>query len=387
MARKKKKNNKYYYAFVAIVLIIVILVAILDYNFRFGIVNWDEIFVSETESEKESQKVNVAGQIGNLTVTFIDVGQGDAILINFPDGTNMLVDAGENGSEDELEEHLIVNGEKLVLDYVVATHTDSDHIGAMDYVYENYTVKYSYRPYVKFSGASSFPEGFKNEGYNPKASNTYKNYLNGVANEGTENVFFTDSTDINVLVETETETIEYKVDFVMPYAKTVEGFKDFSDSNDFSSVMIIEFAGRKIMLTGDMEKDAEAKFVDYYTLNPEGVNLLDCDVLKVAHHGSATSSTSAFLNLIKPEHSVISCGVCHGTYMHPREEALNNLIGVSSKIYRTDLQGTVTLVITPSGEMSFTTQTHEFDEYLLNSAEELEQLNMKEEIKNFKTTL
>ena len=116
MARKKKKNNKYYYAFVAIVLIIVILVAILDYNFRFGIVNWDEIFVSETESEKESQKVNVAGQIGNLTVTFIDVGQGDAILINFPDGTNMLVDAGENGSEDELEEHLIVNGEKLVLD-------------------------------------------------------------------------------------------------------------------------------------------------------------------------------------------------------------------------------------------------------------------------------
>ena len=136
------------------------------------------------------------------------------------------------------------------------------------------------------------------------------------------------------------------------------------------------------MLTGDMEAEAESKFVEYYTQNANEKSLLDCDVLKVAHHGSATSSTIGFLNLIKPEYSVISTGVCHGTYMHPRETALNNLIAVGSSIYRTDLQGTITLTITTEGQILFDYQFDEYDEYLLMDAYEIEHL--KDEIKNYK---
>ena len=388
MAKNDKKSNKYYYIFVAVVLIIVILVTILDYSFRFGIFNWNEILPQESATASESYEEIEVGEIGDLKITFIDVGQGDAILVNFPDGKNMLVDAGESSAKSVLDEYLTVDGEKLTLDYVVATHTDSDHIGSMAYVYENYDVLYSYRPYVKYSGKTTFANGFLNEGFNPKATKTYSDYLLGVANEGTTNVYFNDDTDINVSVMAENEKIDYSVDFVMPYAKTLDGFSIFTDSNDFSAVMMVEFAGVKVMLTGDMEKDAEKAFVDYYKGNESEIAELDCDILKVAHHGSATSSTLGFLKLIKPEYSVISTGVCHGTYMHPREEAINNILAVTgTPPYRTDLQGTITLVITPEGDISFTTQTSVYNEYLMKSAYELEELNLKDEIKNYKKTL
>ena len=380
MAKRKNKSKKYYYIFIAIILIVVLVVSLLDYKFRFGIIDWDKVFQVETDSSGSKESVEV-DEIGNLKITFMDVGQGDAILINFPDGKNMLIDAGENSAEDVLDKYLTVNGKKLVLDYVVATHTDDDHIGSMDYVYENYQVNYSYRPYVKYSGDYTFGAGFINEGYHPKATPTYGDYLKGVSNEGTKNVFFTDDTDFSFTVTAGDKTCEYSIDFVMPYVKTLDGFKDFSNSNDFSSVMILEFAGKKVMLTGDMEK----LFTEYYVKNTSEIASLDCDVLKVAHHGSATSSSMGFLNLIQPEISVISCGVCHGKYKHPTKQALDNLIAIGSTIYRTDLQGTVTLVITPSGEMSFTTQTHEFDDLLLLDAESIK--DRKKEIEDFKENL
>ncbi len=380
--RKKKNSKKYYYAFVAIVLIIVLTVAFLDYKFRFGIVNWSTILQESESGEQESHSDISVDEIQDLKITFIDVGQGDAILINFPDGRNMLIDAGESSAKDELDEYLTVNGKKIKLDYVVATHTDSDHIGSMSYVYENYEVGYSYRPAVKYTGSTTFPEGFTNEGYLPKATKTYSDYLTSVANEGTPYSYFTDGSDFTVSVTAGDKKIDYSVDFTMPYAKTLDGFSGFTDSNDFSSVIMIEFAGRKIVLTGDMEAEAERKFVEYYEQNPSEKTYLDCDVLKVAHHGSATSSTLDFLNLIKPEYSVISTGVCHGTYMHPRAQSLNNLIAIGSEIYRTDLQGTVTLTVTAEGDLIFDYEFDEYNDLLMMDAYAIEEY--KDEIKNYK---
>ena len=386
MAKNKKNDKKYYYTFVAIVLIIVLATTFLDYKFRLGIVNWEAIIpASESEQDGQSNFEANVDEIKDLRIAFIDVGQGDAILINFPDGKNMLVDAGEdnNGVKNKLDKYLTVNGERIKLDYVIATHTDSDHIGSMPYVYQNYEAGYSYRPFVEYEGTIALPDGFINDCYETKSTPTYGNYLLSIANEGTPYSYFTDISDFTVSVNAGGANMQYSVDFAMPYAKTTEGFKDFTDSNDFSSVIIIEFAGRKIMLTGDMEKDAEAKFVEYYTQNPNEKAALDCDVLKVAHHGSKTSSTSEFLNLIKPEYAVISTGVCHVNYKHPKKEALNNLIAVGSSIYRTDLQGTITLTITTEGEIIF---DYEFDKYnhlLLMDASSIK--DYKNEIENYKT--
>jgi competence protein ComEC len=206
--------------------------------------------------------------------------------------------------------------------------------------------------------------------------------LTAVASEGTPYSYFTDASDFSVSVNAGSSKIEYSIDFALPYAKTAEDFNSFSDSNDFSAVIIIEFAGRKVLLSGDMEAEAEERFVEYYNENPSGVHLLDCDVLKVAHHGSATSSTMGFLNLIKPEYAVISTGVCHGTYMHPRASALNNLNSLGATIYRTDLQGNILLTINSKGDITFDYQFSKYNQYLLMDAYEIKHL--KDEIKNYK---
>ena len=143
------------------------------------------------------------------------------------------------------------------------------------------------------------------------------------------------------------------------------------------------------------KESGEKAFVEYYQQNASKKGYIDCDVLKLGHHGSGTSSSFDFLSLIKPEHAVISCGVCHGTYMHPRKEAINNLIAVQNtleytsaspkSLYRTDLQGTVVLTVTPNGEISFTVETNNFDEYIFMSANEIEEY--KDIIKDFKKNL
>jgi len=374
---KKFKTNKYYYAFVAVVLIIAILVVGLDYKFRFGLIDWAATGESSEESQSnESYEQTFVDELGDLTVKFIDVGQGDAIFIIFPDGKTMLIDAGKNtnSAKTALDENLIVNGQKAVLDYVVATHSDDDHIGSMPYVYENYQVNKSYRPYTKAinANAESFTDIF-NKGYTEKASKIYYEYLLGVQNENTPCEFFYDGSDFQTVANSDDESISYKVDFVMPYAKTLDGFNALGKNvNDPSAIIIIEFAGKKIMFTGDIEEKAEEAFVSYYEQNSSEADYLDVDVLKVAHHGSDTSSSFDFLSLVKPEHVVISCGIGN-SYQHPCDEALNNIIGIQSTlnvtdgkpIYRTDLHGTVVLTVTAEGEMTFTVETTENDEFLL----------------------
>lgn len=387
MAKKSKKSKKYHYIFIAIVLIVVLTVTFIDYKFRFGIVDWEQIFPTEKEGGKATIKNVRVDEIGNLTVKFIDIGQGDAILITFPDGANMLIDAGDrqNDVKRALDKNLTVDGKKLYLDYVVLTHSDADHVGSMPYVYENYQVGYTFRPYTKstadkYTFSNSFNLGFSNQ-----SSAIYNEFLNSVKNEKCDWEYFTDNSDFTYVYETSEKNYELKIDFLMPYIQSVDDYQMFgNDLNEISSIIMIEYAGVKMLFTGDIEDDAEEALVEYYYSNPSLAYLVDCDVLKVAHHGSDSSSSLEFLNLISPEYSVISCGVCHD-YMHPRKQALDNLIAIGSTIYRTDLQGTITLVITPSGEMSFTTQTHEFDDLLLLDAESIK--DRKNEIEDFKENL
>ena len=383
----KIKKNKYYYAFIAVVLIIVIMVAILDYRFGLGIVDWSGQSTEESSSERDSYEKVSASEVGDLIIKFIDVGQGDAIFVVFPDKKTMLIDAGNNGSgtEEVLEANILVDGQKPIINYAVATHSDSDHVGSMDFIYENYEVEYSYRPYENHVDGEGYPSGF-NLGYNDISSGAYKNYLNGLLNENTGWEFFTDKSSVLTYIDAGDDSISYKVDFVMPYISSLSDFSAFPDSNDMSPIIVIEFAGKRIMLTGDLEKEAEEAFVGYYTENPELLSTLDCDLLKVGHHGSATSTSQEFLDLVSPEYAVISCGVNHGTYHHPRQAVLDRLINANSRIYRTDLQGTVTLTVSPTdGKMSITTQTNHFDEYIFTCGDDL--ADLKQEIEDYKDNL
>lgn len=376
------KNKRYYIIFVAFAFAVVILVA----YFSGGL---DNFFKKDAKPKKTGNVTEIGDtelkpydgtkqENGTLTVRFIDVGQGDCIFVNFPDGKNMLIDSGSALKYPEnravLDKYLKRNGVPCVIDYCVATHADEDHVGNMPYVYENYTVKHTYRPFQKYTGGiEEYPSDF-NDGVSGDFSDktSYNDYLKAVNAENGDWEFFTDGSDFTNTVVYNGTDYEYTVDFMLPYAKTTGGFESFVKSNDFSPFIMLKYAGRKILFTGDAEEKAMAKFMAYY--KNEGEELVDCDALKVAHHGSLTSSDVDFLDLVKPEYAVISCrSDSTNDYGHPDKTIIDRLLdivadGLSSGsdggLYRTDIHGTVTLTIGLDGKMTVTKEFSDFDGYV-----------------------
>lgn len=397
MAKKKNKREKELQKFVACLVVIIIITVIVlavfyisnGYKFDFGFL--------KKESESVSVNYSEVDNVRDLKVYFIDIGQGDCIFIELPDGKNMLIDTGEkrNAGKAKIDKYLRdEKGNKVTIDYCVATHPDSDHIGLMPYVYEQYDVLKSYRPYVysENKSASALPYEL-NKGIKIKnSSNIYYDYITNVNAEQTYWEFFKDDSDFsNGFTGKDGEIYEYTVNFVMPYADNLNDYQYFTTPNDFSAVIMLEYADRKILFTGDIEyetgkKGAEQSFIrEFSTSNPA---MVDCDVLKVAHHGSDSSTSLEFLSLVKPEHSVISCGLSN-KHRHPLKSTLDNLVNCGSDIYRTDLQGTIILTIDSKGIMTFEKQTNKYDGKILDDGDTIKQyeIDHADEIEKFKATL
>ena len=377
MAKKKNKREKELQKFVACLVVIIIITVIVlavfyvsnGYKFDFGFL--------KKESESVSVNYSEVDNVRDLKVYFIDIGQGDCIFIELPDGKNMLIDTGEkrNAGKAKIDKYLRdEKGNKVTIDYCVATHPDSDHIGLMPYVYEQYDVLKSYRPYVysENKSASALPYEL-NKGIKIKnSSNIYYDYITNVNAEQTYWEFFKDDSDFsNGFTGKDGEIYEYTVNFVMPYADNLNDYQYFTTPNDFSAVIMLEYADRKILFTGDIEyetgkKGAEQSFIrEFSTSNPA---MVDCDVLKVAHHGSDSSTSPEFLSLVKPEYSVISCGLSN-KHRHPLKSTLDNLVKCGSEIYRTDLQGTIILTIDSKGKITLEKQTDKYDCKILDDGD------------------
>ena len=397
MAKKKNKREKELQKFVACLVVIIIITVIVlavfyisnGYKFDFGFL--------KKESESVSVNYSEVDNVRDLKVYFIDIGQGDCIFIELPDGKNMLIDTGEkrNAGKAKIDKYLRdEKGDKVTIDYCVATHPDSDHIGLMPYVYEQYDVLKSYRPYVysENKSASALPYEL-NKGIKIKnSSNIYYDYITNVNAEQTYWEFFKDDSDFsNGFTGKDGEIYEYTVNFVMPYADNLNDYQYFTTPNDFSAVIMLEYADRKILFTGDIEyetgkKGAEQSFIrEFSTSNPA---MVDCDVLKVAHHGSDSSTSPEFLSLVKPEYSVISCGLSN-KHRHPLKSTLDNLVNCGSEIYRTDLQGTIILTIDSKGIMTFEKQTNKYDGKILDDGDTIKQyeIDHADEIEKFKAAL
>lgn len=397
MAKKKNKREKELQKFVACLVVIIIITVIVlavfyisnGYKFDFGFL--------KKESESVSVNYSEVDNVRDLKVYFIDIGQGDCIFIELPDGKNMLIDTGEkrNAGKAKIDKYLRdEKGNKVTIDYCVATHPDSDHIGLMPYVYEQYDVLKSYRPYVysENKSASALPYEL-NKGIKIKnSSNIYYDYITNVNAEQTYWEFFKDDSDFsNGFTGKDGEIYEYTVNFVMPYADNLNDYQYFTTPNDFSAVIMLEYADRKILFTGDIEyetgkKGAEQSFIREFSTSNSA--MVDCDVLKVAHHGSDSSTSLEFLSLVKPEYSVISCGLSN-KHRHPLKSTLDNLVKCGSEIYRTDLQGTIILTIDSKGIMTFEKQTDKYKELIFEDGDTIKQyeIDHADEIEKFKATL
>ena len=249
---------------------------------------------------------------GEVRFHFINVGQGDSILVTTPWG-NMLIDSGDLGSTSR---NAIVNYlaeyEVSSFEYVIFTHPDADHIGSADYILLNYDVENVIMPDCNAS------------------TQVYKRLLDAI-----------DTTGVNLILIGENAEYCEQPGFVFEIGALVNTVlapieKD-SNSNDMSVVIKSEFGEISVLFTGDAEKDEEGDMLAAYR-NGE----LDCDILKVGHHGSNTSTTAAFLEAVSPEIAIISCGL-DNKFGHPHSEIVSRLESAGVEYYRTDLVGDVVI--------------------------------------------
>ena len=312
---------------------------------------------------------------GELQVHFLDVGQGDSILILFPDGKDMLIDCGtaSGGSWEAVDEYMddyVTDGQ---LDYLMLTHTDKDHVGYLPDVLEKYDVDTVFMPNVlsEPSGRQS-SERLQAEidaldqnkvgmftDDDTVSSNTYAEFFIAALSEPDCEIILTvdPDEDTNSIVITDDgvqdpgspdEDATYRLTFYCPteeyYASS--DLSDASDINAVSPVGILEYNDVRIVLTGDSNEINEP-------IVAERLGYLDCDVLKVAHHGSESSSLEIFLEAVDCEYAVISCGAGN-KHKHPTQAALDRLIEEGMTIYRTDNNGNIVLTVDKNGEMTFT---------------------------------
>ncbi|AFV24481.1 competence-like protein [Methanolobus psychrophilus R15] len=248
-----------------------------------------------------------------LTVHFIDVGQGDSILIQIND-KNMLIDAGDNRAGSTVVSYLKDNG-VTELDSVVATHAHADHIGGMVTVLNNFKVN-----------------RFIDSG-NPHTTKTYENMLIAI-----------DEKDIPFSLAEAGQTIDLDpaatIDILNPGKLT-------GNLNDDSVVLKLTYGDVSFLFTGDAETHAENKMiVAGYDINS--------DILKVAHHGSRSSTDSDFLQQVNPEVCIIMVGT-DNRYGHPHQEIIDRFNLFGCELYRTDLDGDI-VVKTDGKEYSIETQ-------------------------------
>lgn len=248
---------------------------------------------------------------GVQSVSFINVGQGDAILLRDGNGFDVLVDGGKRGAADEVLAYLRAQG-VTDLDYIVATHPDADHVGGL----------------IGVLGADDIPVlGALYNGC-PGDTQTWNDLLSAVAAEGL--------TPLALRYPAVLAWGEMSVYVLHPAA----GIPCRSEPNEDSLVLRVDHGTVRYLLTGDIDSTIEATVVA--RLTP-----VAAQVLKVSHHGSASASSAPFLSVVDPFESVISVG--KNSYGHPEPETLTRLTQSGSRIWRTDRSGTIRVESDGSG--------------------------------------
>lgn len=277
----KKKDKK-------LIIAIIIFLIIFGYN-----------LYKEQQFSSNALKPDTNIVTSDLNIHYIDVGQGDSILIS-NNNVNMLIDAGNNEDGELLVSYLKeeLNIEKL--DYVVGTHPHEDHIGGLDDIINNLEVKNVYLPEAMTT------------------TKTFEDVLDAIANNNLE-ITVPNIGEKITLGEAEIEVI---------YTGTEE-----KGLNESSVILKMTFGNHDYLFTGDTTEEIEKTILD---------KNLDVDVLKVAHHGSKYSSCNEFLNIATPDYAIISVGE-DNSYNHPEPETITRLKKHTNKIYMTKDLGTIVL--------------------------------------------
>lgn len=238
----------------------------------------------------------------SLAVHFIDVGQGDSEFIQLPNGETMLIDAGESDAGETVVSYL-QSLSVSTINYVVATHPHSDHIGGLPDVFDAFDIEKIFMP----DAVSD--------------SYIFEILLDKIEAEGCETV-----RAANGVTAVDDKENKLLAEFIAPVSD------EYENLNNYSAVLKLEYNENSFLFMGDAETPVEKEILK------NGIS--DIDVLKVGHHGSKTSSSSEFINTVSPHHAVFEVGYGN-SYGHPHKEVLERYEKLGADILRTDEMGTI----------------------------------------------
>ena len=255
---------------------------------------------SAAPSQQDSGTSSATTQAStNVTIKFIDVGQGEAILIALPEKT-MLIDAGPTGSAPKIAQVLQELGRNKI-DYLVATHPDEDHIGGMADVISSTQIGTIYAPNKTNNTA------------------TYRKFLTAIQNNNLQITLAEAGTIID-------QTDAYKLEILWPTKDA-----NFPDTNDYSIIIKLTVGTKTFLFTGDAPTSA------ILDANPDHI-----DVLKLSHHGSRTGTNEQLVRRLSPTYAVLSYAL-DNSYGHPMQSVLNALHKHSVEVWGTGANGTITI--------------------------------------------
>lgn len=261
----------------------------------------DDLIKEEQEYINSDSLKNIDEESNDLLkVYFLDIGQGDSIIIS-KGSESMIIDAGPNSSENKLLKYINELG-ITKFKYVVGTHIHEDHIGGMEKIISNYDILKVIFPKTTSTTKtfSDFIDSVKAKGLSlttPKVGEIY--YL---------------SDDV-------------RIEIVAPNSEY------YDDQNNYSVVIKVSYNNVSFLFTGDAESLSEKEILN------NGIDI-SANVLKVGHHGSTTSTSSKFLDKVNPKYAIISVGAGN-SYNHPHQEIITRLSIRNIIVYRTDMLGTI----------------------------------------------
>lgn len=270
---------------------------------------------------------------GELRIHFLDVGQADSTLIEFPDGQTLLLDGGDVDADEKILRYL--NALKIeTLDYILLTHGDIDHCGSLQKVFERKTVKKVFTPYVstdELTGTSAFV-----------------NFLTAIENS---------SAEVEVAkrfskIESIDERYPFTFSILFPYSGESGGNENF-DENELSTICWLDYMGKSTLFCGDTNADILQKLVfenELGEFNKMGVDLASTEILKVPHHGGNDGLYEEFFDFVSVETAVISCGK-NNPYGHPASGTLKFLRDSNVEVYRTDWHGDVVVRVDKNAQI------------------------------------
>lgn len=272
---------------------------------------------------------------GNLCVSFVDVGFGDCIIIELPDGKNMLIDAGNGRYSNNSKVIKELNKRDIdTIDYLVCSSVNNEHCGGLTEVLKYKEVKTIYMPYCKNKYITDAFHNFYDSAQKCGAEIIYSEYKSGIEEE---DYFFT---------------------FLSPSVISLDGGEysqlntnpSKTTRNNSSAVIWLEYADIAFLFTGDVETEVLNNIINSYTVvgTDYPVNLEKCKVVQVANHGDDKSACAAFYDLISPEVAVISVGE-NGSSC-PSIQTMSDVINsVGTNLFRTDECGSITINVSADG--------------------------------------